>query len=168
MPDIQLQYALRDSSLHALLLSVSKALSRSGYGDVQFLDRRLPRQKSRFGGHELVCETVIGPRSMRVIVKVLRDSVRIRHLDELAGAVTRMGADSGLIISPFGVTKTAARLLDSYGPIRVGVIDGESLAKWLRELGIGVRRDGSVDWAYFGNIEEMSNRVLSFIATVAG
>ncbi len=164
MNTIQLQGALRSCSLHVLLMIVSKALSRSGYGDVRFLDRRHSRQKSRFGGHELVCETTLGTRPLKIVVKVVRDSARIRHLDELAGTVIRMGADSGLLITPFHVTKTARSLLDKYGPVRTSVIDGAALAEWLQRLGIGVRGEADVDWAYFGELEEVSDRVLAFLS----
>lgn len=163
----QLQGALQSCSLHALLMVVSKALARSGYGDVQFLDRRQSKQKSRFGGHELQCETMLGNRPVKVIVKVVRDSVRIRHLDELAGTAIRTGADSGMIITPFHITSKAQTLLDSYGPVRIAVIEGSALAAWLTELKIGVRGAEDVDYAFFGELEDMSMRVLSFIRTAS-
>lgn len=166
MKHVQLKSALKSASLHALLLIVSKALSRSGYGDVQFLDRRSERQKSRFGGHELICEMRLGPRVIRVVVKVVRDSVRIRHLDELAGTIIRMGADSGLIVSPHHLTGRARQLLESYGPVRVGVIDGDSLAAWLGDLHLAVDGKGQVDFAYFGHLEEMASRAQAFLASV--
>lgn len=163
MTDPQLTYALQECSLNSLLSTVSKALARSGYGDVQYLGRHYPRQKSRFGGHELICETVMGPNLHRVVVKVVRDTVRIRNLDELAGTVTRVEADAGLIVSPFPLTKRAASFLDCYGPVRTGVIAGESLAAWLTNLGIGVTPTGLVDWRYFGHVEEATDQVLSFL-----
>jgi len=166
MTDPQLTYALRECSLSSLLSTVSKALARSGYGDVQYVGRHHPRQKSRYGGHELICETVMGPNLHRVVVKVVRDTVRIRNLDELAGTVTRVEADAGLIVSPFPVTKKAAFFLDSYGPVRTGVIAGDALATWLTRLGIGVTPDGAVDWSYFGHVEEATDQVLTFLTTI--
>lgn len=161
--NLQFKAALSAASLHPLLLIVARVLQRSGYGDVQFLDRRHPRQKSRFGGHELVCELLQGMRSHRVVVKVVRDDVRIRNLDELAGTIIRMNADSGLVVSPGRVTRKATRLIESYGPIHLGVIDGDNLAEWLRIHDIGVLPSGEVDYGYFGALEEMSSRLLPFI-----
>lgn len=165
MTNIQLQGALRASSLHALLIMIAKALSRSGYGDVQFLDRRNPREKSRHGGHELLCEATIGTRAVKIIVKVLRDSIRIRNLDEMAGTVMRMGADSGVIISPFHTTKVAQTLLEKYRP-RTEVVDGEALAAMLEARSIGVRNKGEVDYAYFGELEHLANQISHFIYNV--
>lgn len=167
MTNPQLSVALQNSSLHVLLLILSKALSRSGYGDVQILDRRLPKQKSRHGGHELLCEATLAGRTVRVVVKVLRDSVRIRNLDELAGTVIRMKADSGLIVSPFHVTAQAKKLLSIHNPVRLWVLDGDQLAQLLAELGIGTRGRGDVDYAYFGAMEEMSDRVLGMLSHLA-
>lgn len=167
MNNYQLSAALQNTSLHVLLMILSKALSRSGYGDVQILDRRLPKQKSRHGGHEMLCEATLAGRTVRVVVKVLRDSVRIRNLDELAGTVIRMKADSGLIVSPFHVTNQAKKLLAVHNPVKLWVIDGEGLADLLKAQRIGVRGAGDVDYAYFGAMEEMSDRVLGMLNHLA-
>lgn len=167
MTEHQMTAVLRNSSLHVLLMIISKVLARSGYGDVQYLDRRLPRQKSRFGGHELVCQAKHGLREVKVVVKVLRDSVRIRNLDEMAGTVLRMGADEGLIITPFHITMTADLLLRSHEPaVRIGVIGGDSLVALLRELKIGTRGPEEVDYAYFGELEGISDQVLGLLSAL--
>src|SRR5690606_28594494 len=128
MRERELEGMLRSSSLHALLIVVTKLLSRSGYGDVEVLDRRLERQKSRNGGHELQCITQIGNMPGKVIVKIVRDSVRTRMVDELAGAVLRTGADRGLIVSPFRLTKRAKESLGEYKAAKVDVVEGPMLA----------------------------------------
>ena len=163
MTETPLQHALKNCSLHVLLMITSKALSRVGYGDVQILDRRTSRQKSRFGGHELLCQTTLGGRSVTVLVKVLRDSIRIRNLDELAGTVIRRGADSALIITPHHVTRVAKTLISEYKPLKTAVIDGLELAGMLSEARIGTRGNSDVDYAFFGEIEEASARILSFM-----
>lgn len=156
---------LKDCSLHTLLMLTSKALTRSGFGDVQILDRRQSKQRSRYGGHELVCRGNLGTLPMKVIVKVINDSVRVRMLDELAGAVVRNRADAGLIVTPHHLTTNAARQQGQYRPARVEVIDGPALAGLLSKFGIGQRGRGEVDYAFFGALHEMSGRILSFIAT---
>lgn len=159
----ELREALTTSSLHALLLLTSKALIRSGFGDIHILDRRETRQKSRFGGHEMLCETSLGSFGAKVIVKVINDAVRVRMLDELAGAVDRMKADMGLLISPRHLTKNAKRLRQSYSRSRIEVFDGDALAKLLEDHRVGVRAGGGVDYAFMASLEEASARVLRFL-----
>jgi len=154
---------LQKSSLHSLLLLTSKVLSRSGFGEVQILDRRETRQKSRFGGHELMCESSFGSLPLKVIVKVINDGVRVRMLDELAGAVVRTKADLGIIVSPRHVTATAQKLQAHYKSARVTVIDGNELVDRLQKLGIAVRPSGEPDYHFFGALEEVTHRVSAFM-----
>ena len=156
-------HMLQKSSLHTLLLLTAKVLSRTGFGEVQILDRRETRQKSRFGGHELMCESSFGSLPLKVIVKVINDGVRVRMLDELAGAVMRTKADLGIIVSPRHVTATAKRLQPHYLSARVNIIDGDDLAERLTKLSIGVRPKGDVDYQFFGALGEVSARVSSFM-----
>lgn len=154
---------LQGSSLHSLLMLTSKVLSRSGFGEVQILDRRETRQKSRFGGHELMCESSFGSLPVKVIVKVINDGVRVRMLDELVGAVQRTKADLGIIVSPRHVTASALKLQAHYKSARVNIIDGTELAERLTKLGIGVRPKGDIDYQFFGSLEEVGSRVLAFM-----
>lgn len=165
MNDAPLIEMLKDCSLHSLLLLPSKALSRAGFGEIQILDRRQSKQRSRYGGHELVCRGNLGSVPTKVIVKVINDSVRVRMLDELAGAVIRNRADLGLIVTPHHVTSNAARQQGEYRPARIEVIDGKALARMLSYVGIGQRSPGEVDYAFFGALHDMSKRVLTFIAS---
>jgi len=157
-------HALRASSLHALLILTSKALSRSGFGDVQILDRRQNKQKTRYGGHELLCETELGGLPVKVVVKVVNDVVRLRMLDELAGTVVRRRADFGLIVTPQSVAKSAEKLVGSHLPVRIEVIDGPSLARMLIKYQIGTRGADDVDYAFFSELESQSFRIISFLA----
>ncbi len=163
MSNVQLQKVLQSSSLHSLLLVTTRALSRSGFGDVQVLDRRDTRQKSRHGGHELLCSFTLGQFPMRVIVKVINDSVRLRMLDELAGAVIRTGSDFGIIVSPHQLTASAAKYQASYKVARVEVIDGPALTSTLVRLGVGVQADGRIDHVFFANLERLGRKARAFI-----
>lgn len=154
---------LQRSSLHSLLLLTSKMLSRSGFGEVQILDRRETRQKSRFGGHELLCESTLGSLPVRVVVKVINDSVRLRMLDELAGVVMRTKADLGIIVSPHHLTASAARYQGSYKASRISVIDGAALAERLQKLGIGIRKSGEIDHQFFVGLDLVGKRVTEFM-----
>lgn len=158
-----MQDVLKTCSLHALLLVTSKMLARSGFGDVQIMDRREKRQKSRFGGHELLCETTLGSLSIRIVVKVINDAVRLRMLDELSGVVARTKADLGILISPHHVTSSARRHQVAFREAHVEVMDGERLAGRLMSLGIGVRPKGSVDYGFFWSLEEASQRIAALM-----
>ena len=127
MNDTPLVTALQNTSLHGLLMLIAKALARAGYGDVQILDRRTPKQKSRFGGHEIQCLTNIGNLPGKVVVKVIRDTVRLRMLDEIAGATMRVGGDIAMVITPFHMTRRAKANLAKYRAARVEVIDGSAM-----------------------------------------
>jgi len=163
MPENELQATLQHCSLHSVLMLTSKVLTRSGYGDVQILDRRQGHQKTRFGGYELLCETTVGTVPMRIAVKVILDDIRVRMVDELAGAVLRTNANHGLIVSPFRVTRTARKHLESYCNVRIDVIDGGVFAALLSKYQIGVRSRGGVDYTFFAELEDVSERLLAFI-----
>jgi len=163
MNDIALEGALKRCSLHSLLILTSKVLSRSGFGDVQILDRRQPRQRSRFSGYEMMCLGAIGSVPVKVVVKVIRDSVRVRMLDELAGVVVRSGADMGILVSQFHLSPTAVKHQPSYNSVRLEVLDVKELATLMRRYGIGVRERGSVDYQFFDALEEVGTRIVNFM-----
>ncbi|MBS1714912.1 MAG: restriction endonuclease [Armatimonadetes bacterium] len=164
MNENQIKCALQNCSLHSLLMVTSKVLSRAGFGDVQILDRRESRQKSRYGGHELLCQMDVGTVPAKVVVKVVRDSVRQRMLDELAGTVIRRNADMGLLVATKHVSPLARRNKDRYNPLKLQIIDGDGLVELLTRFQIGVRPHGEVDYAFFGGLEAQSFRILSFLA----
>lgn len=163
MPNSRLQLVLQQTSLHALLILVSRMLGMSGFGDAQIMDRRTPGQRSRDGGHELLCRGTYGGLPMKVAVKVICDAVRVRMLDEMAGTVLRTRADLGIVVSPFHVTRAALAQKDLYHAARVSIIDGESLAGRLQALGIGCYPNGAVDLGFFLELQAVANRARQFL-----
>jgi restriction endonuclease Mrr len=163
MPTTPLVSVLQNCSLHSLLMIVNKVLTRSGFGDVQILDRRTTRQKSRFGGHEIQCLTPLGSESAKVVVKVIPDSVRLRMLDELAGTTMRTGADLGILVSTHELSRELEAKLPLYTRARVMVVDGVKLASELKRLGIGFRADRTIDYDFFFGLEQVSHRLLAFL-----
>ena len=154
---------LQTCSLHSLLMLTSKALTREGFGDVQILDRRQAKQKSRYGGHELMCETTIGSLPAKVVVKVINEDLRLRMFDELAGVVDRMKADLGILVTPRYVSAKLFGQQESYSRSRIALIDGNGLASLLSKHGIGMRPKGEIDYAFFSSLEEVSDRILTFM-----
>lgn len=163
MTDDPLKGALQGCSHHALLMLVSKALTRAGFGDVEIQDRRDAGQKSRHGGHEISCLAALGPVPLKVLVKVVRDDLRIRHFDELAGGVIRCGTDLGLLVTPFEISASASRAQADYRPARVEAMGGGALAELMRCSGVAVRPSGEPDYAFLSELETVSERLLAFI-----
>jgi hypothetical protein len=142
----------------------SKALTRAGFGDVEIMDRRTSKEKSRFGGYELSCRLMLGSLPAKVIVKVLsRDTIRQRQLDELAGSVMRSGADAGLIVSPYPLPQALLGAVRSYRPLKIHVIDGPLLAELLTRSSIGIGPKGRPDFAFFSELEDTSLKIQSFM-----
>lgn len=164
MSQAALKGMLQTCSLHPLIILTGKALTRAGFGDVQVMDRRSSKQKSRYGGHELLAETTVGSLPARIVVKVIPDVIRLRMLDELAGVVMRTKADLGVIVSPFHLSKRARESLVDYTNARIDVIDGAALASLLSRFKIGVRGSGEPDYAFFTALEEYSQRIIDFMA----
>lgn len=166
MSESQLERVLQRCSLHALLMLTSNALTRAGFGDVQILDRRQSKQKTRYGGHELMCQTTIGSLPVKVIVKVINDAIRGRMMDELAGAVLRTKADLGLLVTPHQTSAIMKKRQAEYRPVRIEIMDGPVLASLLSANGIGVTEKKRVDFPFFSSIEIASERILGFLAEV--
>ena len=158
------QETLKASSLHVRLMLLSKILTRSGYGDIQVLDRRENLQKSRYGGCELLCHTNLGPAPIMVIVKVIHQHVRTRMLDELAGGIDRTGSDFGIVVSTENLSRKAKLTQEKYRRSRVEIIDGKLFSEMLMKFKVGVRPNGDVDYAFFAEMENQLNRVNEFIS----
>lgn len=143
---------------------IAKILTRQGFGDIQLLGRRLNAQKSRVGGCELLCQTNIGHVPIKVIIKLINDSVRTRMLDEMAGAIDRTGSDFGVVVSTEDLSPKVALNQEKYQKSRVEVIDGSQFASMLCKFKIGTRSDGSPDYAFFGELENQLEKVNQFLA----
>lgn len=145
---------LRKCSFPAYLHIVHKTLIRAGFGDVQLLDRFETYQKSRYGGHEIECFVPCGSRSIKVVVKVIKDRIRIRMLDELVGVLNRCGGEMALIVSPFIMGDEVAIQSTRYNTVSLDVIDEVDLVRLMSKHTVGVRRNGELDYAYFEALEE--------------
>lgn len=155
--------AVSNCSLHATLLLVSKALTLSGFGEVEVLDRRTSRQKSRLGGCELMCRTSMGHVQLKIIVKVLTDSLRQRLFDELAGSSDRLRSDFGILVSTRNLSSKFASATALYQRAHLEVIDLAKLCHLLAKFKIGIRANGEPDYAYFAELEVQADRVDQFL-----
>ena len=155
--------ALSGLSLHALLILMSRLLTRAGYGDVHLLGRREARGRSPEIGHELVCHAPLGGLAATVVVKVLRDTARVRHLDELSGVALRRGADAALLVAPRGISRSALAAAPLYAPRRIEALGVPEIARLMALHRVGVLPDGSPDPQFFEGLENASQRLLGFL-----
>lgn len=158
----ELELMLESLPLHPFLLIVSKLLSRAGFGDVEVMDRRTERQKSRYGGAELRCSLNLGALPVKISVKVIPDSLRVRMLDELIGMTRRTASTIGLIVSSKEASSAVKSLAENLEP-NAFVFDVHDISRLMRRYGLGVRKSGEVDYAFFGTLEEVSSRVEAFM-----
>lgn len=163
MNEQPMMHALKQSSLHALLILLSKALTREGFGDVQILDRRQDKQKSRFSGHEVLCESSVGQVPFRMVVKVIRKPFRRDMFDQLAGVVVRRKADVGMLVNTHQGNEKVMKWQDDYGSHRIVVLDGPKLVQMLARHGVGIRKSGEPDHAFLDALEEQALRIQMFM-----
>ncbi|MBS1702861.1 MAG: restriction endonuclease [Armatimonadetes bacterium] len=155
--------ALRDCELAPLLMLTQKLLTLSNYGEVLSLDRWVPRQKSRFGGCELLCTAWFGEHRATVLVKVVRDWAKVRMVSELAGTVERLGADSGILVATRPMGPKVRAEVARFARTRIEVFDAERLTDLMTRHRVGVRPDGSVDYAYWGQLHELGPKLVNSI-----
>ncbi|MBS1702603.1 MAG: hypothetical protein JST12_13130 [Armatimonadetes bacterium] len=144
--------ALQNYPLHVVLLLLEKAFSKSGYGYVE-IRRRNPGEKARDGGHDMLMLGSLGESETRVVVKVVRDSLRQRHADEFSGVIQRTKADFGFLICPKKASFKFLESLRTYGQ-RIDTLAGNDLVVFLYALGVGMRKNGEPDYAYLETLAE--------------
>lgn len=121
------------------------------------------RFNPRHGGLDLIAlsHTDIATTLTLVQAKQYRGPVPRRFIDELRGAMHRLGADQGLLVttSHFSDLAMGAAAESHLRPVRL--VDGARLCSMLAARGLGVRgggRDRILDGAYFDALEADSRR----------
>ncbi len=152
---------LQQCSLLELQIIIQPLLAWEGYGEIEMLDRLRTTQKSRHGGIEFLSHIGVGIRPITCAIKVINDDIRVRMLSELVGTADRLKADIGVIVTPRKLCFSARMELPKYSKVPLVTIDGEKIANWLRKYESGVRPDGSVDYAFFSELEQFAQYVES-------
>ncbi|HMS56450.1 MAG TPA: hypothetical protein PKA27_13720 [Fimbriimonadaceae bacterium] len=160
---IELQEKLKACSLYGLLLVTQKALTRAGYGDVQFQDRRQRRQKTKHGGHELTCLWHHGDCASSVVVKVSTYALRTRNLDEAIGTVDRRRADSAMVVSPHNLSPKVAVKQGQYATAPLTVLAGSELAGLVATHGVGLLPDGTIDHIFYDLLRQEERELLPYL-----
>ncbi len=148
---------LENCSLYAHLLMLEKACSMAGYGYVEIMDRRLPKQKSRYGGYEMVLHGMVGRSKLKVIVKVVRDTLHVRNFAELNGAIQQSGADFGILVSPHIPTDSFIANLPKFHE-RIDLWAGKTYIQVLKYFKIGFRLSGEPDYAQLQEYERLAEK----------
>ena len=171
MNNLQLEHQLltifRVSSFHAQLLVLLRLLERLGYRNLRIMGRRTPAQSTDQGGHELMSLDEFGIFTGKTVIKFVRDKVRTRMLDELAGTIRRVGADYGVLIATGGFCEGVTPDINQ----RVRVITGTELAHLLVRHRIGTKtetQEDTVDHEFFRSLEVYAGQVAEFVERTKG
>lgn len=145
-------------------------LSRCGYSTVRALDPGATasasgRRTSGEGGLDLLAfaHTDLATFLSAVGVKTGRIPLGRRFVDELRGAMSRVGAEQGLLFTTATISAKTWQVAGASGLSPVHLVDGQRLARMLIERRIGVRpiRDGwEFDARFFEALEERAQRPL--------
>lgn len=153
--------SFHEAPLDSKVIILQKLFSRMGFGDVEIMDRFTSKQKSRYGGYELYCRFHAGMAPFTAVVKVVKDSIHLRMLCELAGTVLLRKASFGVLVASKKGSDKMLTYSSLFSAVRINIIDGDELAELLNRYKIAVRSNGEPDYAYFGYLEENSKQILA-------
>lgn len=152
------QKVLEENPFDAFLTLTRKVLSRSGYGEIVELGRIQSWQKSKIGGCELLGMTTIGESPVKVIIKLIKDSVRTRMLDELSGVCNREQAGNGILVSTQALGPKLRCIPEKYINQSIRVFDINDLRRLFAKHHLLLTPEGAVDPAYLERLLKHINQ----------
>jgi inner membrane protein len=154
-----LRHALETMEFAAFERIMKRLLYKSGYVSVSFVGRNYKRGRTPKGGLDLTARNNTELSSSLIIaqVKQYRRIVSRRFVDELRGAMLRLGAGQGLLLtlSKFSRVAHQAATETSVAPIKL--IEGEEILDLLFAYRIGVVENKgawSLDETYLDKLQE--------------
>jgi len=136
---------------------MKRLLYKSGYVTVQFIGRTHKRGRTPKGGLDLTARSITDLNSALTIVQIkqYKRVVSRRFVDELRGAMLRIGAEQGLLVtlSRFSKVAHAAATESNVAPIKL--IEGNELLNLLFTYRIGVYEtngEWKLDTNYFDSL----------------
>lgn len=153
----QLLLELQKLEYPSLLVLVMFLLRRLRYSKVEILGRRWLRGRTRIGGADIAATVESPAASALMLVQVKRYSrdVSRRFVDELRGAMLRLNASQGLMITTGSFAAEAQRAAREFSGRPITLLDGPALARLMDSSGLGVTNvDGvpMVDVQFFSSL----------------
>lgn len=137
---VELLQSLQQMDYAAFEQVMKRLLYKSGYITVQFIGRNHKRGRTPKGGLDLTARSITDLSSVLTIVQIkqYRRVVSRRFVDELRGAMLRLGAEQGLLLtlSKFSKVAHAAAAESNVAPIKL--IEGKEVLDLLFAYRIGV------------------------------
>jgi len=156
---MELLQCLQQMDYAAFEQVMKRLLYKSGYITVQFIGRNHKRGRTPKGGLDLTARSITDLSSVLTIaqIKQYRRVVSRRFVDELRGAMLRLGAEQGLLVtlSKFSKVAHAAAIESSVAPIKL--IEGAEILDLLFAYRIGVCEENDkwrLDSVYLDRIQE--------------
>jgi inner membrane protein len=140
---------------------MKRLLYKSGYVTVQFIGRNHKRGRTPKGGLDLTARSITDLSSVLTIVQIKQYQrvVSRRFVDELRGAMLRLGAEQGLLVtlSKFSKVAHAAAVESNVAPIKL--IEGREVLDLLFTYRIGVIEENDrwiIDTVYLDKLRGTS------------
>ncbi len=167
---LALREALETMEFAAFELIMKRLLYRSGYVSVQMSGRSYKRGRTPRGGLDLSARSNTELSSSLVIaqVKQYRRVVSRRFVDELRGAMLRLGAGQGLLLSMSRFSQVAHDAARASAVAPIALIEGEYILDLLFAYRVGVVIcDGKwrLDDNYLANLKHLDCLQKRFMST---
>jgi membrane-bound metal-dependent hydrolase YbcI (DUF457 family) len=135
-------HQLHSLSFHAFAELVCDLLRRMGYTDVALLGRTTLRQRTRYGGRDIMASARTGVTGARVTIqlKLYERPVSRRFVDEMAGVMLRIGSTQGILITTSTFAKPAVQAAGRNRLTAVRLVDGPALVSLLARHQLGIKQ----------------------------
>lgn len=135
-PPAEVRERLLEMAFPECAACVARLLTQLGYRNVRQMGPLYQRGRNMHGGMDLSAEQGQGLTMSKVIVQVkqYREAVPRAYVDELRGAMLRVGADQGMLIttSEFAPAAVMAALAAQHAA-KVRLVDGAELVRLMAE-----------------------------------
>jgi restriction system protein len=156
-----LRHRLEDMEFAAFERIMKSLLYKSGYLSVHLIGRNYKRGRTPRGGLDMTARSVTELSSSLTIaqVKQYKRTVSRRFVDELRGAMLRLGAGQGLLLTMSKFSKVAHEAARDTPVAPITLIEGEEILDLLFAYRIGVAlqsRIWQLDEKYLDFLQERS------------
>ncbi|MBV9469366.1 MAG: metal-dependent hydrolase [Abitibacteriaceae bacterium] len=162
----EVQQQLLRLSFPAFATLVQEVLKRSGYERVVVAGRLSPQGRILHGGCDLKAYTRTDLETVvtAVQLKQYQEPVGRRFLDELRGAMLRLGAEQGLLITTSTFSPAVRKIARESEVAPVRLVDGSELTGLIIQHRLGLREQAGrwrLDGSYFKELEQSACPTLS-------